>query len=169
MIDEYKKISCLRCGRVLPVEESRCSICLKKEIADELQKNHNGLSDGQIGDKVVSDSDKESPILKWLVIAFFAFFLIGMIVGFFRELHENGLVSAAKNKGAILWIGGAFLIIHLLGSREWLDKHGFGIVHKFLRYVIYILIIFFGLMMIGLVFDILNLGGSSGLPDNIRM
>lgn len=169
MIAENKKISCLRCGRVLADDERRCSICLKKEKLEELQKIHNGLNDVQNDDEFASDSSQKNSIFKWFLIALFAFYIFGMIVGFFREFHENGLISAAKNKGAILWVCGTFLIIHLLGSREWLEKHGLGFIHKLLRYICFLLFILIALMMIGVVFSSIGVGGSSGLPDNIRM
>lgn len=169
-MNNRKELSCLRCGRILGGDEIRCKVCIEIDDARP-QRRNGGESDAakpdgtSNGSKTLSSSDT---VLGILGLVMFGGIVILMALGFLLEASDKGLLSAVKNKPAILWVLGTIGIIMMLGSRDALERAGLGLIHKILRVAMWAGLF---LIVIGLLVSILGEGLSSGPShpaDNFR-
>lgn len=158
-----QKISCLRCGRVLPPDEARCSVCLKKQVKEEAAREQRNLTN-DIASQPKEESNPHDTFFGWISVFFVICLLLVMTYGFFREFALNGFLSAAGRQGGILWVAGAVVLLWLLGSRRKLEDLGIGFIHKILKYTLISIVTVLFLMIFGSIVG----GSSGGLPDNIR-
>lgn len=157
-------IKCLRCGRVLDDNEPRCRIC---NVSAESERPQKSPSSDSTAEKATSNQKSGVTISGFLAIAFFCIFVGAMGYGFLKELAGSGLISAVKNRPAILLVVGGYVLIHLLASRQQLERIGLGFIHKILR-TTFILILIAAILALATAILGIGNGTSHGLPDNIR-
>jgi len=163
MKDAQQKITCLRCNRVLLSDEARCSVCLKKQTAEEAIRKNEGLT-SDLSNRSKNESNPHDTFFGWLSVLFVICVLLVMLYGFLREFALNGFMSAAGRQGGILWVAGAVILLWILGSRQRLDELGLGFIYKIIKYTIISIVAVVLLMIFGSMMG----GGSGGIPDNIR-
>ena len=152
-------------------DEIRCKVCELSDIEEANFSNQSKLNENHTDGRVVRNLEIQSSddkVFGYLGIFIFVGIAFAMLIGFLRTLFTDGLASAIEKKPAILFVFAGFFVIFLLGSREKLEKNGFGLLHKILRIGIFIVVAGVLFVLAIAIFSSLISTSRPGLPDNIR-
>lgn len=152
-------ITCLRCKRVLDESEKTCRECNSSDV----KKNQSKES---VGNEDTNKNDRKLDFFGIFSLLFLGAFLLAAFFEFLNELKGTDIFTAIRKNPIPLIAGMAFIYIMILSSRNRLERAGFGMLHKVVKYATILVVAYF---LFIIIFSFIGVPEIKNLPDNVRL